>query len=211
MCYKTTLCRLCSHHPTLQHPGVHRAASSCTARPLCSMHLPGAAAQGGEKKRKGGKMKGNVAEVLIKGFFSTSSLVFTASLSCFAFINILLVPNRPPLSHGSVLHWGTRRDGRLQVLLGEIPWYCGKVTHTSLDRFLLPQPAQSSPAVQRGVHHTSSFFCPFSFSIRHLPAFPNHHPSFLCLTNCKNNPDCNACSMFTGHRGNSQLKIINFK
>lgn len=133
MCYKTTLCRLCSHHPTLQHPGVHRAASSCTARPLCSMHLPGAAAQGGEKKRKGGKMKGNVAEVLIKGFFSTSSLVFTGSLSCFAFISILLVPNRPPLSHGSVLHWGTRRDGRLQVLLGEIPWDCGKVTHISLD------------------------------------------------------------------------------
>lgn len=32
--YKATLCRLCSHRPTLQHPGVHRAAGSCTAKPL---------------------------------------------------------------------------------------------------------------------------------------------------------------------------------
>lgn len=76
---------------------------------------------------------------------------------------------------------------------------------------LHPHPSRSLPPAQAGMCSSTSLICQFPFSISCLPAFPNCYPGFLCLTRCKNNPDCKAQLMFTGACGNFQLTVINFQ
>lgn len=149
------------------HSAAPRGAQGCrqlhSKAPLCSMHLPGAAAQRGGKKKKG-----NTAEALIKGFSSTSSLAFTVpELLC-------IHQNAPRAKSPAPQPWlcitlEHKEGWEAPGLVGRVPlglWT--NDSHFPQPSFLLPQ-----PAVQRGVCQTSSFICPFSFSIRHLPAFPN--------------------------------------
>lgn len=160
--YKATLCRLCSHRPTLQHPGVHRAAGSCTAKPLSApcISLVQLLREEEKKERKHSRSIDQRIFLHIQPSIHGPRAALHSSERSLCQITC---------SSAMALYY-TGAQGRMggPKSCWESPWVCGQMTHFPQPSFLLPQ-----PAVQRGVCQTSSFICPFSFSIRHLPAFPN--------------------------------------